>query len=87
MNEKKIRVEIVTPVYNRRDITLQCLKSLSRLNCEGLQIHTIIVDDGSTDGTSEAIKKDFPEVEIIKGDGNLWFSEGTNVGIRAAPLN
>lgn len=84
MNEKKIRVEIVTPVHNRRDITLQCLKSLSRINSEGLEIHTIIVDDGSTDGTSEAIKKQFPEVEIVQGNGDLWFTEGTNVGIRAA---
>ncbi len=78
------KVEIITPVYNRREITLQCLRSLARLNAEDLQIHTIIVDDGSTDGTSEAIKKEFPEVEIIQGDGNLWFTEGTNVGVRAA---
>jgi len=84
MSEKIIRVEIVTAVYNRRDITLQCLKSLSRINSEGLRVHTIIVDDGSSDGTSEAIEKQFPEVEIVKGDGNLWFTEGTNVGVRAA---
>jgi GT2 family glycosyltransferase len=84
MSEHKIRVEIVAPVHNRRDITLQCLKSLTRLNTENLEIHTIIVDDGSTDGTSEAIKKSFPEVEIVQGEGNLWFTEGTNVGVRAA---
>ena len=84
MSEKKIRVEIVTPVHNRRDLTLLCLKSLSRINTEGLEVHIIIVDDGSTDGTSEAIEEEFPEVELIKADGNLWFTEGTNVGVRAA---
>jgi GT2 family glycosyltransferase len=84
MSGKKIRVEIVTPVHNRRNITLQCLKSISRINSEGLDIHTIIVDDGSTDGTSEAIREQFPDVEIVQGDGNLWFTEGTNVGVRAA---
>lgn len=78
------RVEIVTPVHNRREITLQCLRSLDRLNKERLDVHIIIVDDGSTDGTSEAIKKEFPDVEIVRGDGNLWFTEGTNVGVRAA---
>lgn len=84
MKKDKIRVEIVTPVHNRKDLTLFCLRSIARLNREGLEIHTIIVDDGSTDGTSEAIRRDFPEVEVIAGDGNLWFTEGTNVGIRAA---
>lgn len=84
MEKRKLKIEIVTPVYNRKKLTLFCLKSISRLNCDGLDIHTIIVDDGSSDGTSEAIRENFPTVEIIKGDGNLWFTEGTNVGIRAA---
>ncbi|MDQ3061306.1 MAG: glycosyltransferase family 2 protein [Acidobacteriota bacterium] len=78
------RVEIVTPVHNRREITLQCLRSLARLNKKDLRVHVIIVDDGSTDGTSGAIEKEFPDVKIINGDGNLWFTEGTNVGIRHA---
>ncbi len=78
------RVEIVTPVHNRREITLQCLRSLARLDRENLEIHIVIVDDGSTDGTSEAIGKDFPDVEIVRGNGNFWFTEGTNVGVRAA---
>lgn len=78
------RIEIVAPVYNRREITLQCLRSLSKINKTGLDIHVIIVDDGSTDGTGRAIKNEFPEVQILEGDGNLWFTEGTNVGVREA---
>jgi GT2 family glycosyltransferase len=84
MSERPIRVEIVTPVHNRKAITLQCLKSLSRIDADGLEIHVIIVDDGSTDGTSDAIREQFPDAEVIAGDGNLWFTEGTNVGVRAA---
>jgi GT2 family glycosyltransferase len=84
MSQQNIKVCIVTPVHNRRDIDLLCLRSLRRINKEGLDVHIIIVDDGSTDGTSEAIEKEFPEVEIVKGDGNLWYTEGTNVGVRAA---
>ena len=78
------RIEIVAPVHNRREITLLCLRSLVRLNTENLNIHIIIVDDGSTDGTGEAIRREFSEVEIVSGDGKLWFTEGTNVGVRAA---
>ncbi len=81
---KKIKIEIVTPVYNRRQITLQCLKSLSRINSDNLEIHIVVVDDGSSDGTAQAIAEHFPQTEIIQGSGDLWFTEGTNVGIRAA---
>jgi GT2 family glycosyltransferase len=84
LNKNKIKVEIVTPVYNRRDITLQCLKSLSRIKKENLDIHIIVVDDASTDGTFQAVKKSYPEVELIKGNGNLWYSGGINRGIEAA---
>ena len=84
MSEPLIRVEIVAPVHNRRDITLQCLRSLAKIESDGLDVHVVIVDDGSTDGTSEAIRDEFPSVEVVAGDGNLWFTEGTNVGIRAA---
>lgn len=78
------KIGVVFPCHNRRDLTLKCLKSLSRINSEGLDVRTYVVDDGSTDGTSEAIERDFPDVRLIKGDGNLWFTEGTNVGVRAA---
>jgi glycosyltransferase involved in cell wall biosynthesis len=84
MSESLIRVEVVTPVHNRKAITLQCLKSLSRVETGGLDIHVVVVDDGSTDGTGDAIREQFPDVEVIKGNGDLWFTEGTNVGVRAA---
>ncbi|MBC7910932.1 MAG: glycosyltransferase family 2 protein [Pyrinomonadaceae bacterium] len=84
MSEKQIHVEIVAPVHNRREVTLQCLRSLSRIDRTGLKVHIIIVDDGSTDGTSEAIREQFPEVEIVQEDGSLWYTAGTNRGIEAA---
>lgn len=84
MSNNPIHVEITAPVHNRCDITLQCLRSIARIDRTGLNVHVIIVDDGSTDGTSEAIQKEFPDVEIVKGDGNLWYTAGTNRGIEAA---
>ncbi|MGB7070316.1 MAG: FkbM family methyltransferase [Pyrinomonadaceae bacterium] len=84
MPAERIRVEIVIPVYNRRETTIQGLRSLSRIDDAGLDVHVIVVDDGSTDGTSEAIRTHFPEVQIISGDGTLHYAAGTNRGISAA---
>jgi GT2 family glycosyltransferase len=81
---RTIKVEVVTPVHNRREETLQCLRSLARARKTGLELHIIVVDDGSTDGTAEAIAKDFPGVEIVRGDGSLWYTAGTNRGMKAA---
>lgn len=81
---RRLRIEIVAPVHNRRETTLQCLRSLARIDRTDLEIHLIIVDDGSTDGTSEYIEKEFPQVQIVRGDGTLFYCGGTNRGISAA---
>lgn len=79
-----LKVEVVTPVHNRRDETLQCLRSLKRADTTGLELHIIVVDDGSTDGTAEALRSEFSDIEIVAGDGNLWYTAGTNRGLVAA---
>ena len=84
MNETLTKVVLVIPVYNRRETTLQGLRSLSRIDHTGLDVRVIVVDDGSKDGTSEAIREHFPEVELVQGDGTLHYAGGTNRGIEAA---
>ncbi len=79
MSNRCIHVEVVAPVRNHKAITLQCLRSLSRIDRTGLEVHIIIVDDGSTDGASDAIREQFPEVQLVPGDGNLWYTAGANV--------
>ena len=73
---------IVTPVFNRKQLTQDYLRALSEQTSKDFKV--IIVDDGSTDGTSEMIEKEFPEVIVLKEKGDLWWSEATNVGIRYA---
>lgn len=81
---KKIKTALVIPVYNRRETTLQGLKSLSRTSAENLDVKIFVVDDASPDGTAEAVREKFPEVELIYGDGSLHYAAGTNRGIEAA---
>jgi len=83
----RVKLEIITPVHNRREETLQCLRSLGRADLTGIDSHIIIVDDGSTDGTAEALEADHPEVEVLKGNGNLWYTGGINRGLEAALLH
>jgi GT2 family glycosyltransferase len=75
---------VVTVVlnWNGRDDTLSCLQSLERLDwpCH----ETIVVDNGSSDGSIAAIEEEHPEVTTLATGRNLGFAEGNNVGLRAA---
>ena len=75
-------IGIVIPVFNRIEYTVQCLRSLRKIEYPNFKI--IVVNDGSTDGTPEVIAKHFPEVTVLHGDGTLWWAGGTNLGIRHA---
>jgi len=73
---------IIIPVHNRKKFTRDCLLSLKRQTVKDFKV--IVVDDGSGDGTSGMIKKEFPETILIYGDGNFWWSKATNAGIEYA---
>lgn len=77
-----MKVSIIVPNYNGREYLKACLDSLSRQSFTGFE--TIVVDNGSTDGSYELIQKEFPEVNCIVLDRNYGFSKAVNVGIKAA---
>ena len=73
-------IYIVIPVHNRKAFTIGCLTCLARQTVADNRV--IVVDDGSTDGTSEQIREQFPAVSIVTGNGSLWWAGATNAGIR-----
>jgi len=80
--EGNILIYIVTPVFNRKDFTQNYLRALGKQTEKNFK--TIIIDDGSTDGTPEMVTQEFPEVILLKEKGDLWWAEATNIGVRYA---
>ena len=76
------RVLGLATCFNRKEKTLKAINCLIQGNPE-VEFSFIIVDDGSTDGTKEALEK-IPEVSVISGNGNLFYSGGMRVAIKAA---
>ena len=75
-----MKFHVVIPVFNRLSMTLGCLESLSVQTDKMMNV--VLVDDGSTDDTSEVVLKRFPEVHILEGNGDLWWTGAINLGIR-----
>jgi GT2 family glycosyltransferase len=71
-----MRVAAVMAAYNRRDLTLACLRSLRAQQIPGVALDVFVLDDASSDGTSEAIAEQFPEVTLLHGDGQLYWNGG-----------
>lgn len=71
------KIAVLLTVFNRKIKTLECLKRLyAQLPLNGYQVDVYLTNDGCTDGTPEAVKKQFPYVHIINGSGNLFWNRG-----------
>lgn len=71
------KVAVLLTCFNRKEKTLSCLKALFKVNrVVGISIDVFLLDDASSDGTSIAVKKFFPEVYITQGNGNLFWNRG-----------
>lgn len=68
---------ILITSFNRKSKTIKCLNRIFTLTPTNFDVY--LVDDNSKDGTSEEITKQFPQVNIIQGDGNLFWNRGMHL--------
>jgi len=80
-------IAILIPVFNRKEISLNCIRQLKLVDFCQQEVDIIIIDDGSTDGTADAIANEFDDVVLLKGDGDLWWTGAMNKGIEFVLAN
>lgn len=82
---KNSEIAVLLTCHNRKNKTLACLKSFyDAIKPEHYTFDIFLVDDGSIDGTTEAIKQNFPDINIVVGSGSLFWAGGMRLAWRSA---
>jgi GT2 family glycosyltransferase len=76
-----VRAAVIIPNWNGQKYLARCLPALSVQACQDFQV--VLVDNGSTDGSVEWVRRRYPFVEIVPLDRNYGFAAACNAGIRA----
>jgi GT2 family glycosyltransferase len=76
-------VSVVIVSLNTREVLRECLQSILRETAL-LQVQTIVVDNGSKDGSQDMVEHEFPGVLLIRSTVNLGFGGANNLGFQSA---
>lgn len=79
------KISVIILNWNGLKDTIECLESVRKIDYPNYDV--IVVDNGSTDGSPETLRREFTEIALIENKGNLGYAEGNNVGIRYALKN
>lgn len=82
-----MKVTALLACHNRRSQTLQCLESYFDQADTTVELDAVLVDDGSVDGTTHAVRVRFPRVSVIAGTGDLYWARAMAIAERAALRN
>ena len=74
------RVAVIIPHWNGVEILESCLRSLAAATYPNLEI--VLVDNASSDGSPDFVRKHFPTVRLIENEQNLGFAGGCNRGLQ-----
>ena len=80
MTQPSVPLSIIVVNYNTRDATIACLESAYAHSPAGSEV--VLVDNGSQDGSADAIRARFPAAVVVEAGGNLGFARGVNLGVR-----
>jgi len=83
MEENQIKISLIIPSFNTREILQNNLESLFKLTCR-FSFEVIVVENGSSDGSAKMVREEFPQVELIQNDWNSGFAHACNQGLRMA---
>lgn len=79
-----LSVTVVLPTMNRKNSLQKSLRSLYKMDYPKQRLELIVIDNGSTDGTSFLVKEQFPQTKLITLPSNIGFAPALNAGVRQA---
>ena len=82
MRDKSPGIVSVILNTNRKDDTLECLRSLQASSYKNHEV--IVLDNASTDGSAEMVQREFPWVILVASPENVGFARGNNVALSRA---
>lgn len=79
-------VSVVIVNYNAGQAILECIESIYDQSFED-SVEIIVVDNGSNDGSIDAITKRWSEIRVMRNGQNLGFGKAANIGIKNTTFN
>lgn len=77
-------LSIVILSYNTKELLRECLLSIMKYETRSMKYEIIVVDNASSDGSTDMVKEEFKDVTLIANQKNVGYSAGNNRGVKSA---